>query len=126
VDPILNVALFVCHTGWIVFNCVGWLWERTRPWQLATVTLTAASWFVLGLRYGWGYCPMTDWHWAIRARLEYTNDPPSYVQLLLREVAGIDIDVATANALAVIVLATSAALGMGATVRARRRASRHV
>ena len=61
-DSILNGLFFVFHTAWIAFNCVGWIWRRTRPWQLATVSLTALSWFGLGVWYGWGYCPCTDWH----------------------------------------------------------------
>ena len=80
-DSILNGLFFVFHTAWIAFNCVGWIWRRTRPWQLATVSLTALSWFGLGVWYGWGYCPCTDWHWQVRARLGH-QDPPSYIQLL--------------------------------------------
>ena len=70
---------------------LGWAWRRTRRWQLATVTLTALSWFGMGIWYGWGYCPSTDWHWQVRARLGYDN-PPSYIQLLLREVVGINLE----------------------------------
>ena len=75
-DEALNVAFFVFHTAWIGFNCIGWAFQRTRRWHLATVAVTAFSWFVLGIRFGWGYCPFTDWHWHIRERLGY-QDPPS-------------------------------------------------
>lgn len=119
-DKILNVGFFVFHTAWIAFNCLGWRWRRTRPWQLATVSLTALSWFGLGPWYGWGYCPCTDWHWQVRARLGF-DDPPSYLQLLIRELTGIDLDPGAANALAVVALATAAALGVLLTVRERRR-----
>jgi hypothetical protein len=95
----LNVGFFVFHTVWIGFNCVGWAWRRTRRWQFATVSLTALSWFGLGIWYGWGYCPSTDWHWQIRERLGH-RDPPSYIQLLVRELTGIDLNPDTANALA--------------------------
>jgi hypothetical protein len=107
-DEVLNVGFFVFHTLWIVFNCVGWVWRRTRPWQLATVSLTALSWFGLGIWYGWGYCPSTDWHWQIRERLGY-RDPPSYVQLLIRELTDIDLNPDVANALA---LGTLIAVGV--------------
>ena len=89
-DQVLNIAFFVFHSAWIVFVCTGWVWTRTRPWQLAAIALTAASWFVLGFRYGWGYCPFTDWHWQVRARLGFI-DPPSYIQLLLRELTGVEL-----------------------------------
>ena len=105
-DEGLNVAFFVFHTLWMAFVCVGWAWKRTRRWHIAAVSLTALSWFGLGIRYGWGYCPFTDWHWQIRERLGH-RDPPSYIQLLIREVMRIDLgpDVANALALAVLFLA---------------------
>ena len=98
-DETLNAGFFVFHTLWIAFNCVGWAWKRTRRWQLATVSLTALSWFGLGIWYGWGYCPSTDWHWQIRERLGY-RDPPSYIQLLISGLTGIDLGQDLANAFA--------------------------
>jgi hypothetical protein len=119
-DETLNVGFFVFHTAWIAFNCLGWISRRTRPWQLGTVSLTAGSWFGLGVWYGWGYCPCTDWHWQVRARLGF-DDPPSYIQLLIQQLTGIDLNRTTADALAVVTLATSAFLGVLLTVRDRRR-----
>ena len=118
-DRALNVAFFTFHTAWIAFTCLGWLSRRTRRWQLVAVALTALSWFGLGAWYGWGYCPCTDWHWSVRARLGYV-DPPSYIQLLIAEVTGIDISPGIANTLAVVVLAVSAVLGVMLTLRDRR------
>jgi hypothetical protein len=89
-DEALNVGFFVFHTSWIVFNCVGWLWRRSRRWHLATIAFTAVSWFGLGIHYGWGYCPCTDWHWQVRDRLGH-RDPPSYMQLLITELTGLNL-----------------------------------
>jgi hypothetical protein len=121
-DRALNVAFFVFHTSWIAFTCLGWIWARTRPRQLATVSLTALSWFGLGLWFGWGYCPCTDWHWQVRARLGF-SDPRSYVQLLIRELTGIDAGPDLADALAVVTLAAAALLGATLTIRDRRRST---
>lgn len=121
-DETLNVGFFVFHTLWIGFNCAGWAWRRTRRWQLATVSLTALSWFGLGIWYGWGYCPSTDWHWQIRARLGY-HDPPSYVQLLIRELTGIDLGPDSANALALGTLIVTGVLTSFLNIRDIRRAS---
>jgi hypothetical protein len=110
-DLILNGMFFVFHTLWIVFNCVGWAWKKTRRWHLATIALTALSWFGLGAWYGWGYCPCTDWHWRVRERLGY-NDPPSYIQLLVRVVTGIELAPHVADALAVLTLVGAAALSV--------------
>jgi hypothetical protein len=122
-DEILNAGFFVFHTSWIVFNCIGWIWRGTRPWQLATVFLTALSWFGLGTWYGWGYCPCTDWHWQIRARLGY-SDPPSYIQLLLWELTGIQVSPGSADALAIVTLAAAALLGVALNLRDRMRAEK--
>ena len=122
-DETLNVSFFVFHTAWVAFNCLGWIWRRTRTWQLATVSATALSWVCLGFWYGWGYCPFTDWHWNVRARLGY-DDPPSYVQLLIRELTGMDIGARAADILAVVALSIAAVLGVALTLRDRARRSR--
>lgn len=115
-DETLNIGFFVFHTSWIAFNCLGWIWRRTRRWQLATVLLTAVSWFGLGAWYGWGYCACTDWHWQIRARLGY-DDPPSYTQLLIRELTGIEMAPVSANVLTLVTLAAAGAMSIVLNVR---------
>ncbi len=122
-DQALNVGFFVLHTSWVVFNCVGWIWRRTRPWHLATTALTAVSWFGMGAYYGWGYCPCTDWHWQVRARMGF-DDPPSYIQLLISELTGLDISTAWADAVTVSVFCLAAVLSVVLNLRDRRSASR--
>lgn len=122
-EQALNVGFFVFHTSWVVFNCVGWIWRRTRPWHLATTALTAVSWFGLGIYYGWGYCPCTDWHWQVRGRMGF-DDPPSYIQLLISELTGLQISTAWADAMTVSVLCLVAALSVVLNLRDRRSASR--
>src|SRR5918994_6585332 len=119
-DAVLNIAFFGVHTLWTLFNCIGWMWRRTRPWHLAAVTTTGASWFVLGIWYGWGYCPCTDWHWRIRERLGYV-DPPSYTQLLFRELTGLDPGTVAADTVTVAVFAASLLLSVVLNLRDRRR-----
>jgi hypothetical protein len=123
VDAALNVAFFVFHTAWIGFNCLGWAWRRTRPWHLGTIALTALSWFGLGWWYGWGYCPCTDWHWQVRARMGF-SDPPSYVQLLIRELTGIELQPIVANVVTLGTLVVAGGLSVGLNVRDRRIISR--
>jgi hypothetical protein len=122
VDEKLNLAFFVFHTSWIGFNCVGWIWRWTRRWHLLTVCLTAVSWFGFGYWYGWGYCPCTDWHWQVRARLGY-RDPDSYIQLLIRELIGIDLPPDHADALTVGVFALVTLLSITLNLRERGRGS---
>jgi hypothetical protein len=113
----LNVFFFTFHTAWLLFNCCGWVWRKTRPWHLATVLLTALSWFLLGFWYGWGYCLCTDWHWQVRARLGYSTDSHSYTQLLLREQTGIDTSPTVADTVTVGVFVVVAVLSVVLNLR---------
>jgi len=88
IDHMLNGFFFVFHSAWIGFNLLGWIWKATRRWNLVTLLLTGFSWFGLGLWYGFGYCPSTDWHWQVRRRLGFTDMPTSYIQFLLEKLTG--------------------------------------
>ncbi len=88
----LDVFFLVFHACFTLFNMTGWIWPRTRKAHLATMSLTAASWFILGIRYGWGYCFCTDWHWQVREKLGRPISSSSYIHFLMREVTGINMD----------------------------------
>ena len=120
---VLDAAFFAFHSLWIAFNCVGWAWRRTRRWHLATVAVTALSWFGLGALYGWGYCPCTDWHWQVRERLGY-RDPPNYLQLLVGGLTGTQLSAGMAEALALGTLIVAAALTLLLNLRDIRRQKR--
>jgi hypothetical protein len=90
------------HLGIVLFNLFGWIPRKTRRWNLGLLLLTGASWFVLGLFYGIGYCPLTDWHWHVLERLGRTNLPDSYMKYILRRATGVNlsdslVDTATAT-----------------------------
>lgn len=87
----LNIAFIVFHTTFIFFNLFGWVWEKTRKLNLFTLLATAFSWFVLGIWYGFGYCPCTHWHWLVRRELGYTDMPSSYIKFLVDELLGIEL-----------------------------------
>ena len=84
----LNVFFFGFHTIFTLFNLFGWILRRTRRLHLITMSLTAFSWFVLGIFYGFGYCFCTQWHWEVRELLGYHDTSTSYIHLLLTEVVG--------------------------------------
>lgn len=87
---ILDYSFFVFHTVLILFNVFGWIIPRWRFLNLITLSLTAFSWFILGIWYGFGYCPFTDWHWSIRQHLGYTDESNSYIHFLLLKITGIN------------------------------------
>lgn len=80
---------FICfHTCLIIFNLFGWIFQRTRIYNLVTLSLTGGSWFILGIIYSFGYCPFTDWHFKVLAKLGEANLPPSYVTYLINRLTG--------------------------------------
>ena len=84
----LDIFLLVFHLALVVFVLLGWVWRKTRPWNLAVILLTLASWFILGLFYGIGYCPLTDWHWQVLRQLGETGMPTSYISYLVQRFTG--------------------------------------
>lgn len=99
---LLNIGFILFHTLLILFNLLGWIWQSTRRLHLATILLTAFSWFVLGIWYGFGYCFCTDWHWQVRRELGYTEMPTSYIKFLVELLTGIDISVTIIDVATVI------------------------
>ena len=52
--------------------------------------MTAFSWTILGIWYGFGYCVCTDWHWNVRQTLGYSDKSNSYIHFLILKLTGID------------------------------------
>lgn len=89
---VLDILFVVFHTALILFNVSGWIWKKTQKANLITLLLTGSSWFILGIFYGIGYCPLTDWHWEILEQLGKTNLPDSYMKYLFDRITGIGIN----------------------------------
>ncbi len=85
---VLDILLLLFHSGLILFNLVGWIWRRARRTHLLCISLTVLSWFGLGIFYGWGYCPCTDWHWQVKEILGETGLPASYIKYYLDKLFG--------------------------------------
>jgi hypothetical protein len=96
---LLDIFFVVLHTGVILFNLFGWIWKKTRLANLILLLLTGFSWTVLGIFYGFGYCPFTDWHWDVLEKMGKTGLPSSYVEYLLARLLKIDVSAETADAL---------------------------
>jgi len=88
----LDIFFTVFHTCLVIFNLFGWIWKKTRRLNLYCLLLTAASWLILGIFYGLGYCPLTDWHFNILGKLGYTDLPDSYLSFLFTRLTGMQID----------------------------------
>ena len=90
------------HIAFTLFNLVGWIWQSTRRIHLITILLTAASWFILGIWYGWGYCFLTDWQWAIKEKLGERNLPSSFIKYFSDKLIGSDINTSLINSCTLI------------------------
>jgi len=88
----LDIFFTVFHSALVLFNLFGWIWKRTRRLNLVCILLTAGSWLILGIFYGLGYCPLTDWHFNILQRLGYTDLPSSYISFLIIRLTGLNPD----------------------------------
>jgi len=87
---LLDVLLTLIHLSIIIFNLFGWIPKRTRKTHLISVALTAASWFILGIWYGMGYCPFTEWQWKVKTQLGEKNLPANFIEYFLEKIAGHD------------------------------------
>ena len=105
----LNIFFFIFHSLFTIFNMVGWIFPVTRKLHLITLSLTAFSWFVLGIWFGWGYCVCTDWHWNIREKLGYHDRSNSYIHFLILKLTGANLSqrlVETSTAIIFLVCVT--------------------
>jgi len=116
---IANYFFFIFHIALIFFNLFGWIPKKTRKWNLASLCLTAFSWFVLGIFYGFGYCFLTDWHWEIRDNLGYANKSNSYIHFLVTEFTNITIKETVIDALTAVCFVSALALSIYVNVRHR-------
>jgi hypothetical protein len=85
---LLDIFFTVLHLAIVGFNLTGWIWQKTRKAHLVCVAATAASWFLLGIWFGWGYCFLTDWHWDVKEKSGETNLPNSFIKYLADKLTG--------------------------------------
>lgn len=119
--PLYDLLFVVFHTTLIVFNVFGWAWRRTRRAHLVTISATLLSWFGLGIAYGWGYCPLTDWHWQVKRALGETGLPASWVKYYLDQVTGVAWNAGLVDGLVVGTALAALVLSVVLNMRDRRR-----
>ena len=88
---LLDAILTFVHLVIIGFNLFGWIWPATRKAHFICVLATAASWFLLGIWFGMGYCPVTDWQWKVKEQLGEHNLPASFIKYYADKISGRDI-----------------------------------
>ncbi len=88
----LDVLLTIVHLAIVLFNLFGWIPKITRKAHFISVVLTAASWFLLGIWFGMGYCPFTDWQWQVKEKLGEGNLPVNFIEYFAEKITGHDFD----------------------------------
>ncbi len=100
----LDKFFFILHSALILLILFGWIWRKTRVANLIVVLLTAFSWFILGIWYGFGFCPSTEWHWQVRMKLGHYDMPSSYTKFLIDSLTGMDVNEKLVDIFAVLFL----------------------
>lgn len=85
-----DILFTLLHLAIIGFNLFGWIFPATRKLHFIFIAVTAASWFILGIWFGIGYCPITDWQWRNKERLGEHNLPGSFITYFVNRTAGTD------------------------------------
>lgn len=121
----LNNFFFVFHSAIIALILFGWASRKTRLTSLVVILLTAFSWFILGLWYGYGYCPSTDWHWQVRAKMGICDLPSSYTKFLIDSLTGWDVSQKAVDILTLILLTGAFAASLLTNIKAWRKRRDH-
>ncbi|MCW3107811.1 MAG: hypothetical protein JWQ09_2317, partial [Segetibacter sp.] len=61
---------------------------KTKKAHFISILLTAGSWFLLGIWFGWGYCPVTDWQWQVKEKLGEKGLPASFIEYYGEKITG--------------------------------------
>ena len=117
---ILDFIFLWLHIIIIVFNLFGWAWVKTRKIHLFVVAGTLFSWIILGFRYGFGYCFLTDWHWDVKYKLGETNLPASFIKYFLDTYTWIDLPARSVDIITVVFFGVAIALTIYANFRRPR------
>ena len=96
---LLDYLFTLSHLVIVGFNLLGWIWPSTRKAHFVVVVVTASCWLLLGIWYGIGYCPLTDWQWQIKERLGETGLPNSFIKYMADKVSPIFVSSDTIDAL---------------------------
>ena len=110
--PFLNGAFHIAHISIIAFALLGWAFPSLRLFHLALLMLTLGSWFILGQWLGIGYCPVSDWHWRIKASLGEGRPKGTYIHHVLQKLTGKKLDSPRVDRMTTLMTIALAALSL--------------
>ncbi|WP_225872493.1 DUF2784 family protein [Pedobacter polaris] len=89
---VLDILLTILHLIIIGFNLFGWLFKATKKLHFWFAMVTLGCWTILGVWFGFGYCPITDWQWNIKTQLGEQNLPGSFIKYFADKLTGSNIN----------------------------------
>jgi len=81
----LDYFFHFLHILLIVWNLTGWMFKKLRLLHFLSLNLLWFFWIIVGFFYGFGYCPLTDYHWQIKFYRGEQDLPSSYITYLLNQ-----------------------------------------
>jgi len=81
-----DLALVVIHGVIIIFTLFGWILPATRLAHLCWIVVTLCCWYVLGIWFGMGYCPVTDLQWRLKKKMGIGRPEKTFVQFWLERI----------------------------------------
>lgn len=108
----LHVLLTVVHLAIIAFNLFGWIPKAIRKAHFISIVVTAVCWFLPGIWFGAGYCPVTDWQWKVKAQLGERNIPGNFVGYFAEKISGRDFDSGLVSTITAVCFAAAALLSV--------------
>lgn len=87
----LDILLTIVHLIIVGFNLFGWIPKKTRRLHFWFAMVTLGCWTILGIWFGLGYCPVTDWQWQVKKQLGEQHLPASFIKYFADKVTGMDI-----------------------------------
>jgi len=108
----LDIFLNLLHLCIILFCLTGWIWRKTQVPHFILILFIFASWFILGIWKGWGYCYLTDLQWQLKTKLGETGLPNSFIKYIVDKVSGRDISSSLIDTVAMVCFLTATLMAL--------------
>ena len=109
---LLDIFFTLLHLVIILFNLFGWIPKSTRKLHFISILVTAGSWFILGIWYGMGYCPITDWQWQVKEKLGEYNLPSNFIEYFAEKITGYNFNSQHINTVIAVCFALAALISV--------------
>ena len=117
-----DALLTIVHLLVITVNLFGWILPATRKFHFIFILITAFSWFILGIWFGMGYCPVTDWQWRVKEQLGEHDLPASFIKYYADKISQRNISATLIDTVTIISFAIAALLSVYVNFIRKRKA----